>query len=207
MSAGESLSATHSVDDPRAAHVERITERLRGLMNQASDAPKGTVSFDFIQIVLGLLHLMGPEERNDAIAAATIYFDRLKNSQSPRISDGLGAGVPDNEGDGRLAGDTVPDSSELLKYLEESAPQLSDAEIAALDRDAVWALNAWANRRSTPEHQIHLGKYVAVFGQKVVCSGSDEPEVKARAAEKEGVSADLIYTDFWDSGELNHSML
>ena len=86
-----------------------------------------------------------------------------------------------------------------------------ESQRVAVDRtkrrsDAAWALQAWSRRQEDPELQPHLGKYVAIYNSKVIASGDDRTEVVARAVEATGISAEQLFTDFWDDADTFHSV-
>ncbi len=64
--------------------------------------------------------------------------------------------------------------------------------------DALWAMRACGERYNHPEFREHLGKFVAVYGFRIILSGDDPLEVRRKAAEVCGVSEKLIAIDYWD---------
>lgn len=64
--------------------------------------------------------------------------------------------------------------------------------------DALWALRAWGERYDHPELREHIGKWVAIYGFRVILSGDDMDEVTRQAVEICGVPESRITVDFWE---------
>ncbi len=89
--------------------------------------------------------------------------------------------------------------TEESDMIEESLLRLQrPTMIASLNTDdALWSMQAWSELQDRPEFQQYVGKFVAVYGRQVVLSGDDPTELLRQAADRCGVTRDLITIDFW----------
>ena len=74
--------------------------------------------------------------------------------------------------------------------------------------NAAWALQAWKSRRSDPELKRFVGKYVAVYGEKIIASGDEFGSVLDEALRLSGAEDEQsVLIDYWGNDSSFHESL